>query len=176
MPHPILRFTLYAIIIYLTVGALNPAIVSSHPLGGHETHFYGVIDDQWNKQHSDQYPNRNYARTAAANLNVGEPRTVRMIYFLPNDRPYRAEVVQQMKDEILNVQTFFAEQMEAHGYGNVTFRIETDAQGEPMVHRVDGQHPDSYYEYGGRLNAWGVSGEISQIFDITSTQSERLWL
>ena len=26
-----------------------------------------------------------------------------------------------------------------------TFRIETDAQGEPLVHRVDGRHPDSHY-------------------------------
>ena len=25
----------------------------------------------------------------ALNLNVSEPRTVRMIYFLPNDRPFR---------------------------------------------------------------------------------------
>ena len=46
-------------------------------------------------------------------LNVGELRTVRMIYFLPNDRPYRADVVQRMKDDIQLSQTFFAEQMEA---------------------------------------------------------------
>ena len=31
-----------------------------------------------------------------ADLNVGEPRTVRMIYFLPNDRPFRQEVVDSM--------------------------------------------------------------------------------
>ena len=78
-------------------------------------------------------------------LNVGEPRTVRMIYFLPNDRPYRPEVVQNMKDMIRTVQTFFADQMEAHGYGRKTFRFEADDKGEPKVHRVDGLHSDSYY-------------------------------
>ena len=78
-------------------------------------------------------------------LNTGEPRTVRMIYFLPNDRPYRADVVQRMKDDIQLSQTFFAEQMEAHGYGRLTFRFESDLQGEPMVHRVDGQHANSHY-------------------------------
>ena len=110
------------------------------------THVCGVIDDQWNKQYSDQFPNRRYARTSAANLNVGEPRTVRLIYLLPNDRPYRADVVQKMKDEILNIQTFYAEQMGIHGYGEVVpFRIETDPQGEPMVHRVDGRYPDTHY-------------------------------
>ncbi len=81
----------------------------------------------------------------SAKLNIGEPRTVRLIYFTPSDRPYRADVVQRMKDEILSIQTFYAEQMQAHGYGAVTFRVETDSQGEPIVHRVDGQHPDSYY-------------------------------
>ena len=37
---------------------------------------------------------------------------------------------------------------------NTTFRIETDAQGEPLVHRVDGRHPDSHYvgnTYGGAM-------------------------
>ena len=78
-------------------------------------------------------------------LNIGDPRTVRLIYFLPNDRPYRVALVQQMKDEILKVQTFFAEQMGLHGYGNKTFRVETDSQGEPMVHHVAGQYPDNHY-------------------------------
>ena len=78
-------------------------------------------------------------------LNVGEPRTVRMIYFLPNDRPYRPEVVQKMKNVIRTVQNIYAEQMQAHGYGNKTFRFETDDKGDPKVHRVDGLHSDSYY-------------------------------
>ena len=101
---------------------------------------------------------------------IGEPYTVRMIYFLPNDRPYRAEVVQQMKDEMLKIQTFFAEQMGMHGHGEVTFRIETDPQGEPMVHRMDGQHPESYYNYNEHkrdtLNYSGVTEEINQMFDL----------
>ena len=87
-----------------------------------------------------------YAATKhALNLNVGEPRTVRMIYFLPNDRPFRQDVVDSMKVTIRQVQTFYAEQMQAHGYGYKTFRFETDAQGEPLVHRVDGQYPDNHY-------------------------------
>ena len=56
-----------------------------------------------------------------ANLNVGEPRTMRLIYFLPNDRPFQGNVVQKMKDEMRVLQTFFAEQMQAHGYGKKNF-------------------------------------------------------
>ena len=145
MKNQLLRFTLSAIIIYLTGGTLNPAVAATQLSVGNGTHVCGVIDSQWDKRYSDQYPNRRYARTLAANLNVGEPRTLRLIYLLPNDRPYRADVVQRMKDEILKVQTFFAEQMGVHGYREIPFRIETDPQGEPMVHRVDGGHPDSHY-------------------------------
>ena len=86
-------------------------------------------------------------QTVVANLNVGEPRTVRLFYFLPNGRDYRQDVVDAMKTEILDVQSFYAEQMAAHGHGNMTFNIETDDQGEPIVHRVYG-------------------GSIGQMFDL----------
>ena len=100
-----------------------------------------------------------------ANLNVGVPRTVRLIYFLPNDRPYRAEVVHSMKAMVRRVQTFYAEQMQVHGYGDRTFRFETDAAGDPMVHRVDGRHSDSYYlNYTYR----DVREELDQVFDLWS--------
>ena len=74
-----------------------------------------------------------------------ERRTVRLIYFLPNDRPYRAEVVQKMKDEISDIQRYYASQMQAHGYGRRTFRVENNRLGGPAVYRVDGEHPDEYY-------------------------------
>ena len=106
-------------------------------------------------------PRTNYG----ANLNVGEPRTVRLIYFLPNDLPFRADVVQKMKDEILNVQTIYAEQMQAHGYSNKTFRFETDAKGEPKVHRVDGQHPFAHYD---NTLGWAVIEELDQTFDLSA--------
>ena len=165
MKKELFRFTLCALIAYLTGFTLNPAIAASQPSAGNGTHFCGVIDGQLDKQHSDQYPNRRYARTFAANLNVGEPRTVRMIYFLPNDRPYRTDVVQKMKDEILKVQTFYAEQMEAHGYGQVAFRIETDPQGEPIVHRMDGGHPDAHY-LDNTLST--VPDEVAETFDLNA--------
>ncbi len=162
MKTVIFRFTLSVIIIYLTCSALNPAVTASPPSGGNETHFRGVIDDQWNKQLSGQFPYRHYARTSVANLNGGEPRTVRMIYFLPNNRSYNADIVQRMKDDLHTTQKFFAEQMEAHGYGKLSFRIETDAQGEPMVHRVNADRPHDHYIN----NLQFIFDEIEQRFDL----------
>ena len=103
-----------------------------------------------------------YAATKQAlDLDVGKPRTVRMIYFLPNDRPFRQEVVDSMKVTIRQIQTFYAEQMQAHGHGNKTFHFEIDTQGDPMIHRVDGQYPDSHY----LDNTLTVLDEIEQAFD-----------
>ncbi len=158
------RFILYVLIVYLTATTLNPTAAASEPSAGNGTHFCGVIDCPPNKQLSDQFPNRRY-RTSAANLNVGEPRTVRMIYFLPNDRPYREDVVQRMKEMIRGVQTFYAEQMKLHG--ELTFRIETDPQGNAVVHRVDGKQPNSHYnDVDDTLDA--VLDEIRLAFDLSA--------
>ena len=100
-----------------------------------------------------------------ADLNVGEPRTLRLFYFLPNDRPFRPEVVQRVKEEILHIQTWYGQQMEAHGHGYKTFRIETDDEGDPVVHRVDGQHPDSHYLDSG----WNAVQEIAGTFDLSQS-------
>ena len=110
-----------------------PAVVSASSSAADSVHFCGFGHEESRRDHLRPAAKR------AADLNVGEPRTVRIIYFLPNDWPYRADVVDSMKTVIKQAQTFYAEQMQAHGYGNWTFGIETDVQGEPMVHRVDGQ-------------------------------------
>ena len=151
MKTPFFRVALWLIVSCLACITRSQTVAA--PLSTVED-FCGVVDYKPD--------NRNYARSLTANLNVGEPRTVRMIYFLPNDRPYREGVVQRMNDEILNIQTFYAESMQAHGY-DMTFQVETDAQGELIVHRVDGQHPDSYYI----VNTDSVvPGEIQSLFDI----------
>ena len=169
MNTPRLRFTLYARIMSLTLSILTPTIAAAHPSAGNGAHFWGdIIDDPSDKQYSDQFSNRHYARASAANLDVGEPRTVRLIYFLPNDRPYQAAVAQGLQAKIRAVQDFYATEMQAHGYRNITFRVETDPQGEPMVHRVDGEHPDSHYIIGGNsLEIFNiVHDEIGQQFDV----------
>ena len=107
-----------------------------------------------------------HARGAAkrlGDLNSGDPRTVRLIYFRPDDRPFRAEVVDSMQTSIRRIQAFYANQMQTHGHGDRTFRFETDAEGEPVVHRLSGQHPDSHYVSGG-----SAISEIDQAFDLNA--------
>ena len=136
-----------------------PAIgYASQPPAGNNIHFCKVLDFEDIQERDSLY----VSQKQMFDLNVGEPRTVRMIYFLPNDRPFRQEVVDSMKVTIRQIQTFYAEQMQAHGYGYKTFRFETDAQGEPMVHRVNSQHSDSYYLDN---TSRSVLDEVEQAFD-----------
>ena len=96
----------------------------------------------------------------------GEPRTVRMIYFAPRDRPYRASAVDTMKMRIRQARDFFSNQMGENGQGNITFRFETDAQGEPVVLRVTGEHATSYYNDFNTVNK--VLREISSQYNTRS--------
>ena len=145
------------IILVFFCGCFSSVSYASSPPAT-DVHICEVIDDE------DMWARDSLYAAAKQALNVGEPRTVRMIYFLPNDRPFQQAVVDSMKVTIRQIQTFYAEQMEAHGYGRKTFRFETDAQGGAVVHRVDGQHPDSQY----LDNTFAtLFNEIRQAFDAT---------
>ena len=151
MRPPVFRSALFAFFALV----LSAARSSSSPADS--AHFCAF-------DHYEESP-RDHPRPASkglANLNAGEPRTVRTIYFLPNDRPLRQDVVDSMKVRIRQVQSFYGEQMQAHGHGARTFRIETDARGEPLVHRVNGEYPDRHY-----LDETSVVfREIGRMFDL----------
>ena len=131
----------FLICLYASICGCFSSLSHASPVSAETVHFCLPLDLEEMQARDSIYA----ARKQALNLNVGPPRTVRMIYFLPNDRPYRASVVDSMKRTIRRIQTFYGEQMQAHGYGYKTFAVESDASGEPIVHRVDGQHADSHY-------------------------------
>ena len=132
MKTPVLHFMFLAL---LGSFFIPPAFAYASPSPADSVHFSCQIIDpeEWERERA-LLP----AAKRLQDLNVGEPRTVRLIYFLPDGQSYRAETVEAMKTGILEIQSFFDEQMAAHGHGNKTFQIETDDRGEPIVHRVDG--------------------------------------
>ena len=153
----VLRTCLSALACIIVSSAAHP---SPQPASAETVHFCLPLDLEETQVRDSVYA----ASKQALNLNVGPPRTVRMIYFLPNDRPFRASVVDSMKRTIRRIQTFYGEQMQAHGHGYKTFAVESDASGEPIVHRVDGIHPDSRY----LDNTYrAVLDEVETQFDMT---------
>ena len=71
---------------------------------------------------------------------------VRLIYFLPNDRQPRPNIDADFDRVIKEVQKYFADVMEYHGFKRKTFRLETDENGKVIVHHLKGEFGTEYYQ------------------------------
>ena len=94
----------------------------------------------------------------AAGVNVGfdeisthERPIVRLIYFRPRDRQPLPDVNTQLDRLIKDIQQFYADQMESHGFDRKTFQFETDAQGNAVVYHVIGKLEDTAYHDEARI-------------------------
>ena len=94
-------------------------------------------------------------------LNVGEPLMVRLVHFLPSDRFPQQGIDTKLDALIRDVQQFYADEMQRHGFGRKTFTFETDATGKAVVHHIEGQFTDSYYRQNTFHKVWE---EIRQQF------------
>ncbi len=91
---------------------------------------------------------------------------VRVIYFLPNDRQPKPDIDKMLDTQIKEAQRFFADQLEVHGFDRKTFRIETDDAGNAIVHHVNGQHDDAYYQ-NPSFGSHSAVNEIAEQFDMS---------
>ena len=73
------------------------------------------------------------------------PSLVSLIYFRPSDTPVRANVDAEIDERIKEAQRFFADEMERYGFGRKTFLFEADANGNAVVHHVNGKFTEAYY-------------------------------
>ena len=85
---------------------------------------------------------------------LGQLGMVRLIYFRPQDRPVRPDRVTALRQLIKDTQEFFADQMEHHGFGRKTFRVETDEAGEVLVHHIVSEFNDQYYHKPPSREVW----------------------
>ena len=73
-------------------------------------------------------------------IDTGQQRPiVRLVYFPPDDCEPYPDIDEKMDKLIRDVQRFFADQMEAHGFGRKTFIFETDENGKAVLHRKSKQ-------------------------------------
>ena len=86
---------------------------------------------------------------------------VRVIYFIPKDREPDPDMDTKLDTLIKDVKDFYADQMEAHGFGRKTFTLETDESGKILTHHVKGEFNEAYY----RENFGNALIEINKKFD-----------
>ncbi len=83
-----------------------------------------------------------------------QPEMVRLIYFLPSDRPARPDRVTALRQLVRDTQQFHADEMERHGFGRKTFRVETDEAGEVLVHHIVSEFNEQYYHKQPSREVW----------------------
>ena len=92
---------------------------------------------------------------------------VRVVYFIPNDQEPEPNIDEKLDTMIKDIQKYYADLMEAHGFKRKTFRFEADDNGNAIVHQITGKFDDaSYQQYG------GIWQEVEQRFDM----SKRIYL
>ena len=98
-----------------------------------------------------------------------EDPIVRLVYFLPKGHKPASNINEKIDPIIKGVQEFYADQLERHGFGRKTFRLETDETGQVVVHRVNGKFHGAHYA--GNNQAYAMSSEIApevkQQFDVS---------
>ena len=91
---------------------------------------------------------------------------VRVIYLIPNDQEPDPDIDSKLDTLMKDAQQFYADQMESHGFGRKTFRLETDENENVVVHHVNGKFNDAYYQ-NPAIGSWIVWEEIEEQFDMS---------
>ena len=89
---------------------------------------------------------------------------VRIIYFIPKDRTPQPDIAAKLDAQLKDVQQYYADQMESHGFGRKTFQIETDPNGKVVVHRVNGKFEGQHYLKDTHIS---VNEEVANGFELS---------
>lgn len=73
-----------------------------------------------------------------------EPYTVRTVYFMPTDSIDRSDWL-DLDNIMKNNQEVYRSEMDRYGFPGKTFRLETDNQGQVIVHKFNGRHNKAHY-------------------------------
>jgi hypothetical protein len=83
-------------------------------------------------------------------MSVSERLTVRALYIVPSDRQPWPEIQVRMTEVLQNLQSFFADEMERHAYGNLTFNIARDSHGLLALQMIHTEFSSSQFPTDGR--------------------------
>ncbi len=87
------------------------------------------------------------------------------IYFLPTNRLPQADIPEKIDKILRDLQTFFGDEIQRHGFGRKTFDFEKNSEGSAKVYLFEGKTTDEYYD---RHTSSSVLNEIEQYFELSN--------
>ncbi len=97
---------------------------------------------------------------------------VRVVYFVPKDREPNPDMNTNLDSMIKDIQIFYANEMDRHGFSGKTFEYETDGNGNVKVHQLIGKYNDVDYI----SNNKSGSDEIDEHFNLVYGQFKNIYL
>ena len=74
-----------------------------------------------------------------------EKYIVKLVYFVSKDRKPKKNIDTKIEKTLKDAQKFYGDEMENYGYERKTFRMETDTNGDIVVHQVTGKQDGTHY-------------------------------
>ena len=74
-----------------------------------------------------------------------EKYIVKLVYFVSKDRKPQKNIDTKIEKTLKDAQKFYGDEMEKYGYERKTFRMETDTNGDIVVHHVIGKRDGTHY-------------------------------
>ena len=98
-------------------------------------------------------------------LFTAEANLLQTIYFQPADQPAPSlKQIDDIRTIMLKTQAFYRTEMERHGYGSKTFKIEKDENYKIIVHIIEGKHTLKEYH------------DLNLILDELPEKFQRFWV
>lgn len=91
--------------------------------------------------------------------------TVVPIYFLPTNRMPQSDIPEKIDKILGDIQTYFADEMERHGYGRKSFKYEKNSNGMAKVFLFEGKTSEDYYI---NNTSSRVKNEIKEYFELNN--------
>lgn len=95
------------------------------------------------------------------------PFVVQTIYFEPTDAPPLAEMREKINTYSKQSRTLYADEMERHGFGRKTYKLETDNKGDVIIHHVKGKQNANFYQIGEKTSI-RISRELPAHLDVNT--------
>ena len=111
---------------------------------------------------------------AAFSQDASSGYVVRIIYFHPTDRQPQPEIDALLDALLKDVQQFYADEMERHGFGKKTFKLETDERGKTVVFHVKGKFDNTHYYEGTKSRE--ATDEMRKQLDLSKKVVYFIWV